>query len=439
MDLKDKVLSKTISKVKKFDIYFQTRENETVNFENNHLKSVLEKKENGYGVRLVNNKKIGFSSSNDFDDIDRTVQKAVELSYFGEKSYFQFPKRSFKTQDLNNHYQEIISLHSDDMIRIGQVLLDSLKFSNQIKAGVTVTKNRIKNELVNCHDLDFSESKTYFSIMGSIFKAEHNNFLEIWEEEHFKGEEDIHHLSQKVHERIAFLYKNSEKNCSIKTGYYPVYFTPKAFSMILSMMLRSFHGDLIHKKVSILTDKKNKTMFNIPVTLYDDPVLKGSPYSCSFDGDGLQTKKVFLLKKGRVVGYLLDLQSAGKLGITSNASALRSYSSGSRSGFRNIFFLIEDPAKIEKKEKIIKNIKKGILIDQFLGAGQSNVLAGEFSMNIELGFYMENGQIKGRIKDRMVSGNFFQMLNGIELIDDEPLSYDRITTPGVLISGLSIS
>ena len=48
-------------------------------------------------------------------------------------------------------------------------------------------------------------------------------------------------------------------------------------------------------------------------------------------------------------------------------------------------------------EAMIKDVRFGLLVDQVLGGGQSNVLAGEFSVNIDLGYLIENGEIVGRV------------------------------------------
>ena len=70
-------------------------------------------------------------------------------------------------------------------------------------------------------------------------------------------------------------------------------------------------------------------------------------------------------------------------------------------------------------EAMIKDVKYGVLLDQVLGGGQSNVLAGEFSVNIDLGYLIENGKVVGRVKDCMCAGNVFEIFNTIIAIGDK--------------------
>ena len=54
---------------------------------------------------------------------------------------------------------------------------------------------------------------------------------------------------------------------------------------------------------------------------------------------------------------------------------------------------------------------EGLVVERLLGAGQSNILGGDFNANVLLGYKVEGGQIRGRVKDCMVSGNVYQALN----------------------------
>jgi len=54
-----------------------------------------------------------------------------------------------------------------------------------------------------------------------------------------------------------------------------------------------------------------------------------------------------------------------------------------------------------------------------MGAEQGNILGGDFSGNVLLGYKVESGKIVGRVKDTMVSGNVYQVLKEIIAIGSE--------------------
>src|SRR4030042_5498511 len=70
-------------------------------------------------------------------------------------------------------------------------------------------------------------------------------------------------------------------------------------------------------------------------------------------------------------------------------------------------------------DDMVKDIKEGLMIDILIGAEQGNILNGDFSGNVLLGFKIENGEITGRVKDTMVAGNVYQLLKQIEAIGSD--------------------
>jgi PmbA protein len=71
----------------------------------------------------------------------------------------------------------------------------------------------------------------------------------------------------------------------------------------------------------------------------------------------------------------------------------------------------------QSTEALIASMDEGLIVDQVLGAGQSNQLAGEFSVNLALGYKVEQGKIVGRVKNTMVAGSIFEAFRQVELGD----------------------
>ena len=89
---------------------------------------------------------------------------------------------------------------------------------------------------------------------------------------------------------------------------------------------------------------------------------------------------------------------------------------------------------------MIKDVKDGIVVEQLLGAGQGNVLAGEFNANVLLGYRIENGEISGRVKDTVISGNVYDVLNSLAAIGSESRWLGgRFKTPPIYCRSVSIS
>jgi len=68
---------------------------------------------------------------------------------------------------------------------------------------------------------------------------------------------------------------------------------------------------------------------------------------------------------------------------------------------------------------MVSDIKEGLVIEQLMGAEQGNILGGDFSGNVLLGYKVESGKIVGRVKNTMVSGNVYQLLKEVTAIGSE--------------------
>jgi PmbA protein len=88
---------------------------------------------------------------------------------------------------------------------------------------------------------------------------------------------------------------------------------------------------------------------------------------------------------------------------------------------------------------MLRGIEHGILVEDVLGGGQSNVLAGEFSVNVDLGFLVRKGEIVGRVKDCMLAGNVFDVFNRIRALGSEQEVHASLVAPPVCFDAVSVS
>jgi len=75
-----------------------------------------------------------------------------------------------------------------------------------------------------------------------------------------------------------------------------------------------------------------------------------------------------------------------------------------------------------------------------MGAGQGNIMSGDFSGNVLLGYKIEGGQIAGRVKDTIVAGNVHEALRRLRAIgSDGRWVGGTLFTPSLCFEGLSVS
>jgi PmbA protein len=116
-----------------------------------------------------------------------------------------------------------------------------------------------------------------------------------------------------------------------------------------------------------------------------------------------------LIENGVVRNFLYDLQTAGQAKARSTGSGSRGRG-GIMAPSPSAFTISTGEATFEE---MVADIKEGLVVEQLMGAEQGNVLGGDFSGNVLLGYKIENGKLVGRVKNTMVSGNVYEILKDI--------------------------
>ncbi len=143
-----------------------------------------------------------------------------------------------------------------------------------------------------------------------------------------------------------------------------------------------------------------------------------------------------LFFRGVFRNFLFDLQTAGLMATQSNGRGWRDFATMPAPGVSNLEIA---PGRI-RLQQMISSMKRGVIIHDLLGAGQSNLLAGDFSANIGLGFLVERGRIVGRVKDTMVAGNVYQMLGqSLAEISQEREQRGHYLTPALMFQDVSLA
>jgi PmbA protein len=133
---------------------------------------------------------------------------------------------------------------------------------------------------------------------------------------------------------------------------------------------------------------------------------------------------------------MYDLQTAGIANAESTGSAERSLTSQPSISATS---LIIAPGETTFEE-MVAGVKEGLIVEDLMGAGQGNVMGGDFSGNVLLGYKIEAGEIVGRVKDTMVAGNVHEALASVSAVGDEARWINgTIHTPPLLFDRMAVS
>jgi PmbA protein len=428
----DTVLSKVRGAADAAEVYYEDSESRPVEFENNKVKYVATKSGRGVGLRVIHRGRIGFSSTSDFGRIDELVQNALESASFGEKARFELPERC-EAPEVAVLDDRVADLSAAQMAELGQSAIDViLQRHPDVQCSGSVTAGTSRERVANSAGLDVGHRSTTFSIHLSALAVEEGNFLWVGD-----GRRAANLLADPapIVEKIVGDLDLAQRPAALSTGSYPAVFTPDAMGTLLLSLSQGVNGKLVQKGASPLAGQVGKTILDERITVIDDALVDYGSASAPHDTEGLAARRTTLVEHGVLKNYLFDLQTAGILGAAPTANGLRSYGSQPSPGHNNTMVQPGDTPSAE----MIGGIRKGLLVDSVLGGGMSNTLAGEFSVNVELGFLIEDGRAVGRVKNCMIFGNVYDLLkNGIEAIGDTPEMKGSLSVPHVCVKDLSV-
>lgn len=212
---------------------------------------------------------------------------------------------------------------------------------------------------------------------------------------------------------------------------YEIVYSNGAIATLLSAFQGIFSADSVQKGLSLLKGKLEEKIGSDLVTITDDPFMKKSAASRSFDDEGVATSYKELVSKGVLKTFLHNLVTAKKDGVKSTGN-------GFGGGVDSVNLKLE--AGSSNLEEMIKSCKKGIFITNVQGAHSGvNAVSGDFSLQAS-GYYIENGEKIRPVALITVAGNFLEMLKDITMVgNDLKMSYYGVTSPSIKVKSMQVS
>lgn len=429
----EKLLDKAKKVSEQAEVFQVASKTTPMRFEANRLKQVQTKESMGTALRIIKNGRIGFAQASGNINEDELVNMAVDTSEFGAEAKFNFP-RSSKYADIPIFDPAVEQVSLEDMAGTGQKLIDRIKFhSQEIVCDAYLTRGVAEINIVNSRGGKSHYKKSFFSLGVEGVIVDGSDMLFVGD-----GESSCHPILEfdKISDEVILQLERAKNKVSIHSGTLPVIFRPHGVASTLIMpLLSAFNGKTVFNGASPLKDKLRKSVFSPKFSLWDDATVPFQVGSHPFDDEGVPSRRMFLVDRGVVKHFLYDLQTASlaKKKSTGNGNRGGGLPSPSPNG------LIIDRGYTPFDE-MVKDIKEGLVIEELMGATQGNVLNGDFSGNILLGYKIENGTIVGRVKNTMASGNVYQVLKRILALGNDSRWVDGfLNTPSIYCPALQIA
>ncbi|MBN2075885.1 MAG: TldD/PmbA family protein [Dehalococcoidales bacterium] len=429
----ERILNEAKKVAEEAEVFCFTSENIPVQFEANRLKHVQSKQSTNVALRIIKDGRIGYATSTNLKESRKIVNSAVETAEFGMKAEFEFPPLE-SYPEVVTYDPAIRRVSTEEMTELGENMISAVrKTTPELQCEASVSKGTVSVRLLNSRGGQAEYRKSVFSlgVEGQLIRGTDMLFVGEGQSScHLIN--DISGITEIVLQQLEF----SRNNTSIKTGELPVIFTPRGVaSALVQPLMAGLNGKLVLEGSSPLVNKLGDKSFDEVISIFDDPTIDFQPSSRPCDDEGIASQRTPLIENGVVRNFLYDLQTAALAGKKSTGSGERH--GGLPSPAVSSFIVSAGETTFSD---MVANIKEGLVVEYLMGAGQGNTLGGDFSGNVLLGYKIENGKIVGRVKDTMVAGNVYKVLNRIAAIGSETVWVGgMLKTPPIYFSSVSVS
>jgi PmbA protein len=404
---------------------FQSRAlSQPVVFEANRLKQLETSESEGTALRLWRQGRPGLVVAYGMVDPQVLVEKALALSQLNLPETPELtPGQVKRFPDLGSGVpvEQLVAWGHEAIELIRQAYPEVLCYA-ELESEAEFTR------LINSEGLDYAYQDTTLSGYLSAEWIRGDDFLSVGD-----GEVSRHGLQprgwvEEILQRLAW----AEQTVLPPPGRLPVLFTQKAAELLWGTVQSALNGKRVVEGASPWSERLGQPVVSSGITLLQDP--QAGPYSCPFDDEGSLTQRQVLLQQGVLQGFYCDRKVGRQLGCGTTGNGFRpGLGSYPLPGLLN---LLIEPGQ-QSLPALMATLDHAIVVDQVLGSDAG--ISGELSINVELGYYLKQGEILGRVKDTMVAGNVYTALKHLIALSKERLWNGSCYTPAIAVDSLSVT
>ena len=390
------------------------------NIERNESKSI--------GLQIIDNKrKVNLSSTNfNKDALIELVESAMSMiKSIPEDEFCGLADKEMLYKgnldlDLVDNYIPENDLLLESSIEAEDSALSINGVTNSEGASSSYSKNKIF--LATSDGFYNYKEKTNYSSSISVIAGKGTKM-----ERDYEYQSKIHNKDLDAPKTIGEIAANravSRLNPKkVKSNSVPIIFDPRVSGSLLSLFTGGISGQAVARGTSFLKDKMEKNIFKKDIQIIDDPHVLRGPGSRTFDGEGVESKKIKLVENGVLKSWLLSSQSARQLNLRTT---------GHSSGVSNLYMEPGDKTNTE----LLSSIKEGFYVTEMMGMS-FNQVTGDYSRGAT-GFWIEKGQKTYPVSEVTIAGNIIDMYNMLTPASDLKL-ITGMDAPTILIEKMMVA
>ena len=410
----------------KFDGEYEVYHTKDSGFSLKYSESAIKIKEfsesSGYGIRVLSDKKIGFSFGDKEEEIKNYIAQAQKATPFAVKSDFSFQKKS--------KYPSLLMVDK----KIKDMTIEELKEALlEVKQGAQTYTDNIRiymnngsqyTKIENTNDLLLAYEKTNMGIYVEATKGEGFGYAS------YSGC-FLPKSFEEFGKEAGTMAQQMEHPKKIKTGKYTVLFEIEALNDLCDVFLPSFLGDWKRRKISFLTEKQGEQLFDEKFSVYDDATTSGVNMQPA-DDEGTKSKRIPLVEKGVVKQFIYDRATAALDTTNEEGGCTRSdFSAFPTIGHSNIVISGGTDADV------IEELNGYILVKSLHGTHTANTTTGDFGVEVNIAWHVKKDE-KIPVRGFILSGNIFNLFKRIRGVEKEVKVYGNFIAPRIACDDVQV-
>jgi PmbA protein len=421
------------------EIYALNYSRDTVSFENATLHEVGSTFQNGVSLRIIKDGKLGFAYTRNLRDRNELLENALKSLRGGVEAPYEFPLTR-ELPKIDAYDPAVERMSTTDLFGECRRICDRVQGTDDAVLDVTAIRFAQNLRILNTRGTDVSGRESY---AGAYFFLKYpgtgggmyRGYLE-------KGFEP---MPDDLIDELVGLYGRSKRVVNPKGGRMKVLFMPNGFTALKWRIMSGTNAKSVYEGISPIANRIGEPVFSEGLTVSDDPTDDRFPEARAFDDEGVPCRGLTLIENGVLKGFYSDLNYAKKTNATSTGHGFRT----SRYGGDGVTIVPEpnlmhfriEPGK-HSTEDLIRGMDRGLILEGGLGPHSGNIPNGDYSVGVNPGLYVENGEIVGRVKDAMVAGNIYETLQNVVSVGSSlypSFSWGGGWLPPVLCEGVSVA
>jgi PmbA protein len=401
------------SKAEQTEIVYVGSESGLTRYANSYIHQNVFEDDRSIIFRSAVGMRVGVASTNSLntDDLKRALANSLEIAkQQPENPFFPGLPRPAKYKELNTFDEATAKFGPKDRARAVKKVITAAGRKKFTAAGAC-SSGCGEIAVLNSNGVRAYQPFTNASINMIVMSDTSSGFAA--DVSRRVSDLDFDALAKRAVEKCNL----SQNPGQLEPGEYEVILEPAAVAEMLEWLdYVGFNSKAYLQKTSFLSGRIGKKLTSDKVTLFDD-ALNNKTMAFPFDFEGVPKKKVTFVDQGVGKGVVYDSLSAAKAKTKSTGHSLTANENSQGAFALNIFMA---PGKTPR-EKMITGVKRGILVTRFhyingLIDPRNSVLTG---MTRDGTFLIENGEIKGGLKNLRFTDSFMRAFKSTVAISKE--------------------